>query len=101
MKYNILLGKTKNEFTSGYYGVCWFGKKKKWKSSILINNKHVYLGIYTDEAEAAFAFNVAFELFTNGKYTIINNVELGDIQANNIRYSVIDRMIKKGYIDKL
>ena len=98
MAYDAVLGTVDQDVSSKYYGVCWFNKKNKWKASIYIQGKDVYLGIYAIEEEAAFAFNVAFELFSNKHHTITNHVELGDIQANDVRDSVIERLLNKGYI---
>lgn len=39
--------------SSKYVGVCWNKKVKKWQSHIVINGKKKYLGLFTDEKEAA------------------------------------------------
>lgn len=42
--------------SSKYVGVCWNKKIKKWQSNIVINGKLKYLGLFTDELEAAQAY---------------------------------------------
>jgi len=96
---NPVLGTVDFWTTSKYHGVCWFNKKKKWKASIHLNKKDVYLGIYSYEEEAAYAVNIFFEIFGNHYHTIINHVVLGDIQAHDIRESIIERLKQKGYIN--
>lgn len=49
---------------SGYRGVYFTGKK--WKTQIVVNNKRIYLGTFTDIVEAAKAYD---------KYVIDNNLE--------------------------
>lgn len=38
--------------TSQYVGVCWDKKIKRWRSSIVINNKYKYLGVFISEIDA-------------------------------------------------
>jgi hypothetical protein len=42
--------------SSKYVGVCWNKKIKKWQSNIVINGRKKYLGLFTDEKEAAQAY---------------------------------------------
>ena len=42
--------------SSKYVGVCWNKKSKKWKAAIKIEDKIKYLGLFTDEKEAAQAY---------------------------------------------
>lgn len=48
--------KPKNN-TSGYKGVYWDKKKKRWKAQIKVNQKKVYIGRFKDPIEAAKAYN--------------------------------------------
>lgn len=41
--------------TSGFPGVSWNKKERKWTSSIMVNKKQIYLGQYKDIIEAALA----------------------------------------------
>ena len=43
--------------TSSYYGVSWSKQSNKWTAQIEIEGKRTNLGFYTDEKEAAQAFN--------------------------------------------
>ncbi len=45
--------------TSKYYGVCFHKKANKWNAQIQIEGKRKNLGFFTDEKEAAKAFNIA------------------------------------------
>ena len=60
--------------TSGFNGVCWNSKAKRWQSSITINQKTIYLGIFKDKYEAIFARIHANRLYkfhsNHGKYII-------------------------------
>lgn len=45
--------------TSGYRGVTWHKKNRKWVSQIKVNGKPIYLGSYTNSIEAARAYDKA------------------------------------------
>lgn len=45
--------------TSKYLGVCWHKVNKKWTSNIRCSNKLLFLGYFTDEIEAAKAYDNA------------------------------------------
>jgi hypothetical protein len=47
--------------TSKYTGVSWQNRDKRWKASIRINGNSIYLGYFTDESEAAIAYQKALE----------------------------------------
>jgi len=100
IKYKTLLGTVKDLFSSNYHGVRKDKRKDKiwWRAAIMINKNKVYLGAYLIEDEAGYAFNVAHKIFTNGKVSIINNVSLGDIQAQEIEYKVVNILLDKGVI---
>lgn len=50
--------KVKNT-TSGFMGVSWHKKNKKWAVAIRINGKKKFVGNFDDEIEAALAYNKA------------------------------------------
>ncbi len=50
-------GKKHLKHSSKYTGVCWSNVAKKWQASININRKHVYLGYFVNEEDAAEAYN--------------------------------------------
>ena len=45
--------------TSGYRGVHWHRRDKKWSVSIQVDGKRIYLGYFTDKEDAARAYDVA------------------------------------------
>jgi hypothetical protein len=49
---NNLNRRTRSDNTSGYQGVCWIEKRKKWRSRITINGKDKHLGFYDDLLDA-------------------------------------------------
>jgi len=51
---------------SGYRGVSWYNRNKRWRAVIGVNNKQIYIGLYTVKEEAAAAYN---------NYVINNNLE--------------------------
>ena len=51
--------KTHTDGSSVYKGVSYCKKSKKWKSRIHIDGKEKRLGYFTDEREAAEAYNAA------------------------------------------
>lgn len=60
--------------TSGYKGVCWDKRWKKWRAQTYINRKYIQIGGYQTKEEAAHAYNAAvIELF--GPYARLNEVE--------------------------
>lgn len=46
-----------NSFSSKYKGVYWHKARNKWTAMIRFNRKGHYLGLFTDEKEAAKAYN--------------------------------------------
>jgi hypothetical protein len=56
---------------SGYKGVSWHSKTKKWQAHIRVEGKNIYLGLFADKKQAAKAYNIkALEHF--GEYANIN-----------------------------
>jgi hypothetical protein len=59
--------------SSKYKGVSWHAKNKRWETRIGFNGEKLYLGNYTDESQAALAYNQkAIELF--GEYAFLNQL---------------------------
>lgn len=57
--------------TSKYKGVCWHKGHKKWVAQIILKNKHLHLGDFIDEVEAAKTYDCkAVEL--HGEFARIN-----------------------------
>ena len=53
--------KDKKGGASKYTGVCWAKQKNKWKSSIYIKSKLIYLGLFINEEEAHLKYQLALE----------------------------------------
>lgn len=45
------------QVTSRFRGVCWNKKNRRWQAAINAGGKYIYLGSYTDEEDAARAFD--------------------------------------------
>ena len=57
--------------SSRFKGVHWYKPANKWMTQIRFNNKHIHLGCFTSETEAALAYNQkAKELF--GEFAKLN-----------------------------
>lgn len=60
--------------TSKYKGVHWFKRNSKWHAQIMVNYKHIHLGYFTNEKDAALAYNrAAIKYF--GEYAYLNIIE--------------------------
>ena len=42
--------------TSGYKGVSWYKRDRKWQAGIKVNGKFIYLGLFNDPKEAHEAY---------------------------------------------
>lgn len=51
------VGKKHGKGSSQYLGVSFYSKLKKWKVSITINKKQIYLGVFENELDAARAYD--------------------------------------------
>ena len=63
--------------TSGYKGVHWDRRGRKWRAQIKVNDRSRYLGLFTDPVDAARAYNrAAMEAF--GEFAWLNPVPQPD-----------------------
>jgi len=65
-------GKTKNN-TSGYKGVSWHRRIKKWGAHIRANNKLKHLGYFDNKNDAAKAYNEAATEY-HGEFAQLNKI---------------------------
>ncbi len=66
--------KRTNAIHSKFKGVTWCSRHSKWLSRIHKQGKHMHLGYFESEAEAAQKYNrAALELY--GEYAVLNEVE--------------------------
>lgn len=64
--------KKKAKIYSKYKGVHY--ARNKWRASITVNGKHIYLGFFDNEKEAALAFNNAAIKY-QGEYAYLNIID--------------------------
>jgi len=57
--------------TSGYKGVYWHKRNKKWAAHIRFNNKKYHIGYFNKKTEAAMAYNKA-AVKHHGEYACLN-----------------------------
>lgn len=60
--------------TSGYKGVHWLRKNKKWSAHIQVNSKVIYLGSFVNIEDAARAYNEAAKKH-HGEFAYLNEVQ--------------------------
>lgn len=63
----------RNIGSSKYKGVCWDCNRLKWHSSIYLRGKHIYLGRFHLEIDAARAYDVAAAKH-HGKFALTNKM---------------------------
>lgn len=56
---------------TGYRGISWHSKKKKWEARIVVNGKQYYLGRYADKIDAARAYDQAVRKY-RGEDAMLN-----------------------------
>jgi len=59
---------------SGFNGVSWSIKNKKWVAQIACNNKKMHIGFFNDAIEAAKAFNQAAVKY-HGEFAHLNKID--------------------------
>ena len=59
---------------SGYKGVCFLGREKKWLASISVNKKRYRLGLFISAKEAAIAYNEKAKQL-HGEYACLNIIK--------------------------
>ena len=64
---------TSSTSTSSFKGVVWHKNKNKWQAQITIERKYYFLGNFTNELEAAYAYNEAAKQF-HGEFAKLNEL---------------------------
>lgn len=59
--------------TSGFKGVSWFPRYKKWVAQITVNYKHLSLGYFKKKTDAAHAYNMAAQKYF-GEFAKLNKI---------------------------
>lgn len=70
---NSANSRLKSTNKSGYKGVCWAKREKRWSVYLTKDYKHIYGGLYADKVEAAKRYNeLAIQLF--GDFAKLNRI---------------------------
>ena len=70
--------------TSGYKGVSWLGRDKRWMAWIHVDGQNRYIGSFTSEVEAAYHYNLkAAEIF--GEFAWFNPLPDEFVPSEGIR----------------
>lgn len=56
---NLANSKRPKHNTSGFKGVAWHSKAKRWRAEISVNRKRIYLGLFDNPVEAHAAYCIA------------------------------------------
>ena len=70
---NNMNRKNQKNSSSKYKGVCWDKNSKKWLTRIRIDGRNKYLGHFTNEEDAAIAYNKQTKEY-HGKFALLNEV---------------------------
>lgn len=91
---NVMNSKKRIDNNSGYRGVFWRTRERKWVSRITINKKRIYTGSFDNKIEAAIAYNnSALKHF--GQFALLNTIKINDMKAT------IDEILKAITVLKL
>jgi hypothetical protein len=66
--------KTQVNSTSGYVGVTWNTRIKRWRVRLQASGRRMNLGHYKDKKEAALAYNEAAKKY-HGEFAVLNEVQ--------------------------
>jgi hypothetical protein len=68
---NMRSSKLRKNNTTGFKGVYWHVKGKKWQVRITVDNKFMYLGLFANKQKAADTYDSAARKY-HGKFAITN-----------------------------
>lgn len=70
---NMANARIRSDNTSGYKGVTWYKRDKKWKAQLQYKGKNINLGTFESRHDAAKMYNFwAYDLF--GEYALLNKI---------------------------
>lgn len=81
----------KTERSSIYKGVCFLNKSSKWKASIMVDGRTVYLGSFDDEQEAHESYQEAVDRLSGGQ-DIIGTDRKSKCGISDIKFNRTSRM---------
>lgn len=70
---NMMNSGVRTNNRSGYKGVSWANRDKKWRVTIWKMNKQIDLGYFDDKKDAAKAYNDAAKIY-HGEYAKLNRI---------------------------
>lgn len=70
---NSMNTKRRADNTSGYRGVTWHSRGKKWLAQLVAGGKHYSIGLFSSKEDAARAYNV-YALKHHGEFARLNDV---------------------------
>jgi hypothetical protein len=73
MEQNKRNRRTGKNNTSGYKGVQWCKRSKKWKAGIMVNRKAIHIGLYQTKEAAAKMYNEA-AIKHHGQFAKLNTL---------------------------
>ncbi len=66
--------------TSGYKGVSWVRKSRRWKAQIRVNKRCIHLGEFVDKIDASLSYDAAAREYF-GDYARVNHAREGEQSA--------------------
>jgi len=70
---NVMNSKIPKRNASGFKGVSFCSRMKKWKTGIMVNSKSIHLGYFNDKMQAAQAYNEAAKKYF-GEFAKLNQL---------------------------
>jgi HNH endonuclease len=88
----------KRGVSSVYLGVCSTHSKQAYRARIYIENKTIYLGIFTDPMDGAIAYNIAFKHFHPESPKVPNLLDLSAAEYAEKEAGIRAKLVESGKI---
>lgn len=79
-----------NPTTSKYKGVSWDSEEGKWIVAIVYNGKQKYCGCFSNEIDAALAYDIAVLYYRGSEYSYLNFpvdvIKAANVKVNGVNY---------------